>query len=286
MQRILRNRKATIGAVSFYDDDETALVGTGVTVTITRADGSVLQAATAAAGTTAFTFQLPAQADLNLLTAVWSGTFDGVTQSQTTTVEIVGGHYLSLAAIRGLTNMEHHGKFSTEDLRAARDWFETAFEDYTGVAWVPRFARERVSGSGRSSLILPHRPVRSVLSVRTYTDAETYTTYTASELADIATGSIGVVKRVSLGVFAYGSDNLVVEYEHGYDSPPPDVVTAAKYAIRERLIKGYVGNRQYAVQTQEGIVRESTPGEDRPFGIFEADEIANRRRAERTPVCA
>lgn len=216
-----------------------------------------------------------------------TGTWSGSVQSETVYVEIVGDFYVTLAAIRALPNLSDTAKFPNAKLSDARQWFETTFEAATGVAWVPRFARDRVSGDGRGALMLPHWPVRldpltgrpAVYSVRTYSAAATYTSYDSTALADLTLDG-SALRRVDGTTFTTGTRNIVVEYEHGFDGPPADVLEAAKVAIRDRLLDQNIGNRVFGVSTQDGIVRTSTPGPERPFGIPSVDAVvaANNHR--------
>lgn len=280
-ERLLRGFPQTV-QTTFYLDGTPTSAGT-VTVTITRADGTAV--ATAAATTTpstgVYVYSLAAQSLLGLLTATFTGTIAGSPASTTVQVEIVGGFYVSLAEIRALPNLSEVAKFTNAELADARTWFESTFERATGVAWVPRYARDRVAGGSVSTLILPHWPVRNdpltgqpaVYSVRSYTDAATYAAFTAGELADLIVDGPHL-RRFAGSTFTLGNGNLMVEYEHGYDSPPADVVEAAKVAIRDRLLGQNVGNRVFGVTTEQGILRTSTPGPGRPFGIPDVDEVA------------
>lgn len=195
--------------------------------------------------------------------------------------------YLTVAQVRALPNLSDTAKFTDAEITAAIDWFEVTFEDYTGVAWAPRTVTgERHWGTG-DLLILDHLKPRTVSALRTYTDATTTVAYTVAELADLRVEPSGVLRRHSLGWFTSSYGLIAVDYTHGYDAPTSDIVEAAKVAIRDHLIVDYQANRQYAVSTEAGIVRTSTPDADagRPFGIPEVDVVANRRNHS-VPSCA
>lgn len=195
-------------------------------------------------------------------------------------VSAVVAGYVTLAEIRALPNLSDTAKFTNAEIAAAIDWFETTFEAYTGVAWVPRTVTdERHYVTSAGTLILDHMHPRSITAVRAYSTASASTAYTAAELADLRLDGSGVIRRVSLGNFTSGYGMVAFDYSHGHDSPPADVVEAAKVAIRAHLIDDYQANRQYAVSTEAGIVRTSQPGPDRPFGLPEVDAVANRHRS-------
>jgi prepilin-type processing-associated H-X9-DG protein len=193
------------------------------------------------------------------------------------TVSPVTFSYVTLAELRALPNLADTAKFTNAELVAATDWFETLFEDYTGVAWVPRTATdERHSGNG-NVVFLDHLFPRTITAVRSYSDAATSTAYTANELADLRLEPSGAIRRNTLGWFTSAYGLIAVDYTHGWDAPPADVIEAAKVAIRAHLIDDYQANRQFAVSTEAGIIRTSQPGEGRPFGLPEVDAVANRR---------
>lgn len=285
-QRILQAVAATL-SVTMTDQNGVAAAASGaVTVGATKADGSTLIAAgTATGGTNPYTKTLTAAqtASLDILTATWTDAGDG--SVNTTTAEIVGGYYVTVAEMRALKNLDNTSTFPDAKLIAARQWFEDAFERYTAVAWVPRYTRVRVDGNYSTTLLLPYQRVRTVRSVRTYSDATTYTAFSAAELADLHYRDWGAVQRGTLGHFTAGTANVVIELEHGYDEPPTDVKQAALVAIRDYLLTDNTGNRVFGVQTQDGIIRSSAPGPDRPFGIPFVDEVAVSR-SHKVPAVA
>lgn len=188
--------------------------------------------------------------------------------------------YVAVATLRALPNLADTARFTDAELTAATTWFETVFEDYTGVAWEPRAATDERHQVRRSDvIILRHPRPRSVTALRTYTNAATPVAYTAAELADLIFADTGELRRAGSGTRMFTSEHgvVAVDYTHGYDAPPADVVEAAKTAIRAHLLDEYQANRQFSVATEAGIVRTSTPGPDRPFGIPEVDAVANRR---------
>lgn len=278
-QQVLRDTGTNL-QVTFYSDEVlTDPDGQTATATITKADGTAIAtaAATTRLSTGVYRYGLADQADLNYLTVVWQGTFGGLVQTVTDYVEIVGGFYVSVSEIRAMQNLADTNKFTTAALRAARAWFETKFEEATGVAWVPRYKRVVLNGRGNADLLLPVMRPRVIRSLRVYTSPTAYTAYTAAELADLGVHDYGALTRLYLGTFTAGNRNVIVEVEHGFDYPPPDVKEAALVAIRDKVIGDQTGNRVYAVQTQDGIIRNSTAGDGRPYGIPFCDDVATRR---------
>lgn len=280
MDRVLKGTGAPI-SVTFYVDETATDSTVAVTVQIIRdSDGSdVVPAGTATiAGAVAdgkYTFNLtPAHtAELDLLTAKWTATINGVAQGALETyVEVVGAFYVTLAEIRALKNLSETSKFTTPELQAARAWFEDTFERFTGVAFVPRYAKHSVDGSGIDSLVLHDY---NVTRIRSVVDADRNDTWTQARLDAIRPDDSGVVNLAPDGsVFAVGTRNLTIAYEHGHKAPSEDVRQAALVAIRDKLIGDQTGNRVYSIETERGVERISTPGRDSPFGLPFVDAVA------------
>lgn len=193
-----------------------------------------------------------------------------------------GSAYVTLEEIRALPNLGDETRFTDDELGTARDWFETKFEAYTGMAFVPRTATERINGSGGSTLMLNHYPVRTVTAVRVYTSVTLNTAFTADELADILVDPTGEITRYTLGAWTYGARNIEVVYTHGQTAPPADVKREALVAIQEKLMEDHSGrptDRTYGVATDGVFVRSILPGKDKPFGIASVDQCANEYRA-------
>lgn len=250
-----------------------------VTVTITKGDGSTLVATTPATrvGAGVYSYTGDAVADLDHLSFTWAGEFSGRDRSEVDYADIVGGFVVSLAELRTQPNLGDTSKFTTDELRRARDWFETLAESYCGVAFTRRYRRVRVSGMGEYDIDVGVPLAAQLLSARVYSDPVTYTAFTASELADVVPTALGF--RRGLSTWPFGSANVVVELTHGYAETPADVRDAALIAIRNKLLEDNTGRPAYAVADGAGgVTRYSTPGPGRPTGIFAVDEVLNRYR--------
>lgn len=193
--------------------------------------------------------------------------------------------YVTTAQLRAVPNLADAAKFTDAELTAATTWFETVFEDYTGVAFLPRVVLDERHDGGASSLILDHLYPRSIEAVEVIADTGGITVFTAPQLADLRLNSWGEVRRLTGGIFPRGNGNVLFDYTHAKTTTPPaDVVEAALVAIRDKLMNDNVGNRQFALVTQEGVVRTSTPGPARPFGIPFVDQVANARREKTSAI--
>lgn len=242
-EQILAGAAAMLTA-SFRDQDGDLADPSGtVTVGIVSGDGSTVVAAgtaTTNAGTGLRTVALPAASNLvpQLLTCSWTNG----TVTLTTTVEVVGGYYASTKQVRDSDDvLADTRKYPAATLVAARRSVEVEFEDYCRAAFVPRYRRVRLDGSGDEEQLLPDPYVRTVRSVRIYDTDGNYTAFTAPELAAIQVNDSGIIYRTDGDTFDRGEQNIVVEYEHGLDQPPADLADAFMMRLRDVVNRAHRG---------------------------------------------
>ena len=288
-QRILVNTSASLTSYKYDQYGEVADPST-VTVTVTTADDTVIatDAATSEAATNQLTYTLAAANNTRLdwLKAVWTDT-DATTW--TTYHEVVGGFYASVAEIRARdANLNDSGKYPTTMIRSVMEEIETAFELECGRAFVPRYARERISGQPRDRLLLDNVDIRTIRSVRDYSDYQTYTAFTAGEIGAIDVYPSGALVRLDGYTWYPGSGNYIVEYEHGMDRPPADVKAAAIRWLRATLNANSSGLPQRATTfsvADGGSYSLLVPGRNGSVsGIGEVDAVIERYRVKRFAV--
>jgi hypothetical protein len=264
VQRILRGTAATLRSTKLNSEGEPVTPGT-VTVEVTRWDGSVVIAAgtaTVVDGNERTIALTPAQtADLDLLRATWNDTGDNSTW--TTTAEIVGGFFFSIAEARDSDKtLEDAVKYPAAKILATRADVEDECERICGQAFVPRFATYTALGG---VLVLPHPELRRLRSL-----SVDGTAYTAAQLEDLFTDESGIV-------YVTGRGRVTVSYEHGMDAPPPDLKRAALIRLRSLLnmSKSAVPDRATSFSTETGTFRLSMPGPEYT-GIPEVDSVYHR----------
>lgn len=275
-QRILKGAPATLRAVLVDQDGEAdTTVDSGVTVTVTRLDGTVLvsaQPATVADGVA--TYALTAAqtgAGLDVLTAAW--THDSVVRV-TTRHEVVGRFWFAPSALLSIKGVEQAlqstpGEGGTAGLVAARTWIESLIEQVTGVAWVPRVARDELDVPDGSTVVrLRHMRPRSLVSVSIDGTAET--------LADWTVDEWGGLRRVDGGTFSTSdARGLVVQYEHGFDAPPPALREAAIVAAADRIKRrvSTIGDRATQLSNDGVVINLGRFDPQHPTGIPEVDAV-------------
>lgn len=234
-QRVLVGTTATLSWTSLTADGEPAAADGTVTVKVDKADGTAVLTVGATSGTNPYTRSLPAASNLTLesLTATWY--VDGVATA-TTYIEVVGAYYFSIAAARDRdASLNDAGGYTLAVLTEARRQVEDYCERYTNAAWVPRWRQARLSGTGSTAIVLPDPKLRTVRAARIYTSATAYTSLTADELAAIPADDAGIATRTDGGTWPTGDANIVIEYEHGHDRPPADLVNAAIVHLRLQI---------------------------------------------------
>jgi hypothetical protein len=230
-QRVLAGAPATI-SVMLLDQNGAEREAVGdVTVEIRRYDGTEVTAGAPALvdgfdGTYAATLPEGATEDLDILTATWSD--DAGTQR--TTIEIVGGYYFSIYEARDvMSSIRDTAKWTDDMIVRARHEVEVECEQICKQAFVRRFATATLSGDGSTSILLPHHA--TTLAVRSLSVAGT--ALTTEQLATVVADETGLVAYD--GGFRLGNRNVVVGYEHGWDSPPFDLKRAALSRLLDRL---------------------------------------------------
>jgi hypothetical protein len=276
MERILTDTPGTISN-QWYSADDPADPGT-VTVGITRADGTVLVAPGAGTGGSGvnprtFTLTTAHTATLDLLTVTWTTSLLG---ESVTHVEVVGGFLFTLAQARLDPDLSDQTAVPDALLREKRTIAEVELEHALGVALVPRYTRERISGNGRNLLqttwAMPR--VLRACSVGQITEVA----LTASAIAQIKPFRFGWMRQDG---WEDGVSNVVIGYEHGYDWPLGDVLNAA-LALTKRALSSPASSssgiviRAEAGQSSITYASPSAGASTRVFGIPDVDNyVAN-----------
>lgn len=280
-ERIVAGAAATLSFQGVDQYGEPGDPGT-VTVGVVRSNGDQLIAAgtaTSGASTSPRTVALTAAqtATLDRLTATWTASAVVV---GTTTIDVVGGVYVSQAAADDVEPTLATSAGTTAALfRLARAEVEAMIEDHCKQAFVPRFTSEELRGDGGWELVVRYPNIRGVSWLRIEDEDVT-------DLSDITWTPQGIIRRDAGWPYGY---KIEIGYTHGTDTPPPDLRKAAIHAIRYQanMLKSGVTDRAISFQPVEGgNVVIATPGL-RGFvtGIPAVDEVINRY-VWRRPVVA
>ena len=209
---------------------------------------------------------LPGQANVDTITADWSGSVGGGAVTVRDVVEVVGGFLFGIEEARNAPPPLSATKYPNAMIAAKRIGTEVECERICGQAWVPRFERIALNGNGTSRLATPRVNLRALRAVRV--DG---VTWSAADVAAVGVTAAGLLVRspaVSWGgpVWPVGVANIIVEYEHGADMPPLEIREAAIMRVRYRLgmTDTSVPYRAVSFTSAEGgVYRLSTPSKER-----------------------
>lgn len=213
---------------------------TTVTVSVTDANGAVVSsgnATSAGVGTGRYTFTLPGQASLSLLTVSWSATIAGAAVVETDYCEVAGGFFFRLSEARGSdTSLVSSIEYTTAQLEGARLETEIECEEICDRAFVPRYRRAVLSGTGTTDIVIPDADLRTLRAARISPGpGQAFAALTASELAAVQLVGTRELRRTDHNEWTIGAGNVIVEYECGLDRPPDDLRRAALLRLRTRL---------------------------------------------------
>lgn len=265
MERVKQNTASQISK-QFYSGSTVADPG-AVTVTVTRDDGTTVVTGSAGGTGTAprtFTLTTTHTASLDRLTVAW---VSGSLGTLTSTVEIVGDFLFATADMR--RRLPDATTYPDTDIIAARTWAETEIEQACGVAFVPRYESEVLSGTGQQRLEPKWPRVRALRSA----------VVDGSPLSSADLGGVVVeLGRFLTRPYAYWRpwvSNVTIRYEHGMDSPPPGISTAALDLARYKLVadagQSGVDPRAERLVTDDGTLMLGMAGQSGRFGIPSVD---------------
>ncbi|GIH76142.1 hypothetical protein [Planobispora longispora] len=293
--RLTRGAAATLSH-TFYVGETATDSSVAVSASVVDASGQAvagpLNASHSGAGTGRYTVTLPAQATLAALTVAWSATIGGQAVVERDIVEVVGGFLFSLAEARASDPIfADVAKYPLADLVRLRQEVEEECETITGRAFVPRYRRLVLDGSGGRDLVLPDggddlvagillRGVR--LPIRSASIAprvgQAAVPLTVDQLGALTVTRDGLLRRTDYGIWTEGSGNVVLEYEYGNDYPPADLKAAALLRLRSRATMARSGIPDRAISftvAEGGTYRLSTPNASRT-GIPDVDAAYDR----------
>lgn len=286
MEQVLRNTAATISQ-TFYNGSSPVEADGVVNVLAKKADGTTLfnTAAVNDPAVGVYKIVIPAQANLNLLTLTWTGTFSGTVVSIDTTVEIVGGFYFSIAELRNYDSaLQNVTRFPNDALIDARNEVEAEFEDICGRAFVPRFHRERgveIDKDGGMISLEKAEPI-NILSIKV--NATDYTSWATSGylIKDTVSPRTLLLRYDALQMTTYDSLYSPVDMEYEYGMPQTPVLIKKKALKRAKQFllgqNSTIDERALTMNLPDiGSVSLATPGvRGSETGVPDIDVVLRR----------
>lgn len=281
--RILRGTAGVLEVTVYVDGTATDPTVASVAV-VDEAGNAVTVGAAALTGassgkvTAAIT---PANTALvNNLTATWTLTVSGTSQTFTTYHRIVGDWLFTEGEARAFdaSALASSSSYPDATILAARDRIADSFEEVCRVAFGLSYGREVLDGSGDVTQWLAANRVSAVRSIKYRARGETaWTAYTAAELADVLVDRNGRLERETLGSFLYGRRNIAIEYEHGWQPIPDEVKRAALWLLRDQLAGTDLPRNAISQSSELGTFSLSVPGlRGSYYGLPQVDEVVKR----------
>jgi hypothetical protein len=282
MTKLLQHRAATISFVVTDELGSPVDATANPTVVVTDGAGTTIASGTSSkpVGTTGpYEFGLtPAHtAVLDTYQAVWSYTRAGNAEQATTSLEVVGAFYFSVAEARAFDNgaMADPTRYPAATIVAGRELVEEHMEQLCGVAFVPRATRVVIDGTDDEVLVALTRP-RVILSASIDDVA-----LTAGQLSNI---SIHPEGRLVYPSWMAGDLNIRLHVVHGHDAPPEPIKRAALVLLRNRLVASNVDDRAISFTDELGTRQLAVAGRrGQPTGIPDVD-AAIAQYTERAPI--
>ncbi len=289
--RILTNTDYSVELPVFVGQDrETAADPSVVTCGVTREDGTSLGTIVVTSGDIDGTTDLghfygrltaasghTTQVDNLSLTS--AGSSGGNTQTYTTQVEVVGAHYVTVPEMRAYPGMSSTSDFPRALLEDVRDDLEDYIERVTGLAFVPRYHRDRFDGTWDRNMFLSKQNIRRILSVKVNGIAQTTANFDAVKDPRWENNSM-VTWRTNwfpAATISTGRNNISIAYEYGSDAPPPRLKRELLKAIKSEASSQNSNESFRAIsETIDGrIYRYSTPNrlQGRPLGEITLDAV-------------
>lgn len=296
--RILRQTSVPARVEVTKDGTATdADVATQVRVTITRADGTAVatnQIVSQHPATGAYEWQLTTTdtASVDLLTAAWSITLDGTSETFTTSHEVVGAFLFTEAELRtfGDRALADATAFPDATIADARDRITDDFERICGASFVTRYGQRIRDGADAQvplqggfggfwgTPLLGNVPTMLTLGCKRLQRMRAVsvdgTALSQGEVDAIHVFPEGYIIRD--GGWNWGRRNIVLGFEHGWDRPPPELRRAAMVMARFELVSSDVGDRTISFSNDMGTFRQAVASAKFPTGIPFVDSVLER----------
>jgi len=233
-------------------------VPSSVSVTATRATtgAAISPAPTATVVGQRVKVTLTAAAHTNTLddlTVVVSATVATLAEKQTFMVQVVGAHYCTIGSLREEKQLDDQQRYPDALVAEIRDELCEYVEQAADVSFTPRFGEENHVGDGTDHLVLRTNQVRSITAITIDGVSQSLTDFELLA-GDRLWRRSGVAFNWHLPV--------IVQFEHGHDTPPMKLVREVKKAIRSELLGrgAQAPTNMLYEQTADGLtVRYSTP---------------------------
>lgn len=289
---MLKNTNPTL-SLTWYVNGTATDVGS-VTVTLTDLNGTaaISGAATGSGGTGVYTYTLPdaVTGSVGFYTAEWLD--PDTNDTRETTIEIIGRHIVSEAAIRSFDpSLSNTTKYPDLKIVEARDWVTDRLEQWCHRSFIPRYRLAKWDTGGTMLWVDEAQQTRggsSGLGSRFDIQSVVAASSNGSDVTASTTVVDGGFARTA-GTFATATRAnplpVTVEWEYGYNTLVDGVERVCLLLIRNYLVQGPVSITAISAANDYGtsrFVAEGGPMRN-PSSIAEVNDWVSRH-SMRTPV--
>ena len=170
-QHLFKDTKGRI-YVNAYVDGTLTDAGGSVTVTVTDEAGTTIineQTATKeSTGVYYYDLGISNTTEVKKLYAVWTGSWESVSQKLRTNHEILGFPLFTEAQARtfDIDQLSSASDYSDATILEERAKITDLLEQWTGASWTPKYNRAKMQGDTSRVLSVPHFNVNKVISVK------------------------------------------------------------------------------------------------------------------------
>ena len=192
------------------------------------------------------------------LYAEWSGTFQGSTQKARTHHEVIGFPIFTEAQARAfdIAQLNDASSYSESAILQERATITDLLEQWTGVAWSPRYNRAKMIGEKEKMISLPNFHINEIISVKILGETVAVSNFEIDENA-------GFIYRKD-GLFPEATTDfplpIVIEYEHGWDYIRNGVDRIALKLLVDRLVSTNIPDRATSFNDELGNISLVTQG--------------------------
>lgn len=281
LTRVPVGQPVTLSHTWLTNEDTPTSASGPVAVSVTDPAGTVVTSGNATLGDPGvYTFVLPPQASLTLLTVTWLATVAGFAVTATGLVEVSGGVFFTIPQIRAADDqLADVNRFPTAALVAARLETEIECEDICGRAFVPRYWRETVDGTGTSDVLLGKPDIRVITAAAVRSRAgQPLVPLTPAQLAGLVVTADGMLRRTGADFWTEGVRNVQLDAEFGLDAPPPPLIEAALVRLRSLATKHktLIPDRAASFTAIDGGTYRLTLPKRKSTGIPDVDAVYAR----------
>ena len=249
-------------AVKAYVDGTLTNATGSVTVTVTDEGGTVIvnaqTATTDSTGIYYYDLGISNTTDVNKLFAVWTGTWESVSQKLRTTHEIVGFPIFTEAQARAfdVAQLASASDYSDEAILDERQKITELLEQWTGVSWTPKYKRVKLEGEGDRIISPPSFHITKILSCTILGESIATSNFEIDNNAGFIHRTDGFFEKPTS---AYPLP-VVIEYEYGWDYIRNGVDRIGLKLIIDRLVASNIPDRATSFNDELGNIALVTQG--------------------------